>query len=98
MLCRGSPSRGYIRWLGWRSGLGPAVTAARVASGIVAAVVATAGVTASAIAVTTAFLLHLADQREGEGRAHVLEVRTHRQLDLVPPGLALDVAHRDLGL
>src|SRR5690606_24304522 len=43
------------------------------------------------------FLVQLADQRQGEIRAHVFEVRTHAQADAVPARLAFDVADVDLG-
>src|SRR5690606_6883734 len=41
-------------------------------------------------------LVELADQRQREARAHVLEVRAHLQAAAVPAGLALDVLDRDL--
>src|SRR5262249_13249113 len=34
------------------------------------------------------FFVELADQAQGEEGAHVLEVRAHRQVDLVPAGAA----------
>jgi hypothetical protein len=36
-------------------------------------------------------LVELADEAEREERAHVLEVRAHLHVDLVPAGVALDV-------
>src|SRR3954471_24741905 len=50
-------------------------------------------VPAACAAGTTArlFLVELADQRQGEGRTHVLEVRAHLDADLVDAGLAGDI-------
>ena len=44
------------------------------------------------------FLVELADQRQGERSAHVLEVRAHFEVDAIPAGIALDVGHGDFRL
>ena len=43
-------------------------------------------------------LVELADEAEREERAHVLEVRAHLHVDLVPAGVTLNLNHNNLHL